>query len=131
MPWQIGQQPGLWVLTAGDCSDGGCRALDAKVITPLTQQWLETYDYVVIDTPPTNLVSDALVLSAQADAAVLVVRSGVTSRREIRRTRDALQLAHANVNGVLLNAVEKIHQYGYRASGWRSAEAYYGQGHSL
>lgn len=126
---EIAQQPGLWVLTAGDCQSGGSRALDARLVEPLIQQWRKTYDYVVIDTPPATLVSDALVLSACADAAVLVIRSGMTSRRAIRRTRDALQRAHANVSGILLNDIETAHQYGYRPGGLRSAEAYYGRPH--
>lgn len=126
---QITQQPGLWVLTAGDCH-GRSRALDAKSVVPLVQQWRESYDYVVIDTPPASLVSDALVLSSCADATVFVARSGTTSRRAIRRTRDALQRARANVSGILLNAVERAYAYGYRAGGLRSAEAYY-QGRNL
>ncbi|MFZ0705933.1 MAG: polysaccharide biosynthesis tyrosine autokinase [Candidatus Korobacteraceae bacterium] len=129
LPSEITQQPGLWVLTAGDCYDRS-RALDAKSVAPLIRQWRETYDYVVIDTPPATLVSDALVLSACADATVFVARSGMTSRRTIRRTRDALQRTHANVSGILLNAVEKTHQYGFRAAGLRSSEAYY-QGRNL
>ncbi len=128
LAWEVAQQPGLWVLPAGD-AHGGSRALDARAIAPLIRRWRERYDYVVIDTPPASLVSDALVLSAAADAAVFVVRSGMTSRRAIRRTRDALQRAHANVSGILLNAVQDSYQYGSRASGLRSAEAYYG-GHN-
>ncbi len=78
LAWAIAQQPGLSVLTAGDSMDSGSRALDAKSVAPLIAQWRASYDYVVIDTPPATLVSDALVLSACADAAVLVVRSGMT-----------------------------------------------------
>jgi capsular exopolysaccharide synthesis family protein len=125
LAWQIAQQPGLSVLTAGDCRDGSASALDAKSLTLLMAQWRASYDYVVIDTPPATLISDALVLSACADAAVLVVRSGMTTRRAIRRTRDALQRAHANVSGILLNAVATAHQFGFRSGGLRRAEAYY------
>jgi len=119
------------VLTAGDCHNGGARVLDAKSIAPLIERWRENYDYVVIDTPPATLISDALVLSACADESVLDVRSGMTTRRAIRRTCDALQRAHANVSGILLNAVETTHYYGYGARGARNAEAYYGQSHRI
>ncbi len=125
LPWEIAQQPGLSVLTAGDYREGGSRLLDRKSITSLIGQWLTSYDYVVLDTPPAMLVSDALLLSASADVTVLVVRSGMTTRREICRTRDALQRAHANLSGILLNDVEMAHHYGYRISGFRRAEAYY------
>ncbi len=123
---EIAQQPGLWVLPAGSSDTGGSRALDNKAIQHLIVQWREAYEYVVIDTPPVSLVSDALVLSTCADAVVLVVRCERTSRRAIRRTCDALQRAHANVNGFLLNAIEGASYYGYPAAGLRrSTAAYY------
>jgi capsular exopolysaccharide synthesis family protein len=131
LPSNIAQQPGLAVLTAGDTVTGASRALDGKSITALIEQWRSQYDYVVIDTPPACLVSDALLLSGYADVSLLVVRSGMTSRREIRRTRDALQRAHANVLGILLNAVDAASHYGYRIGRQRSAEAYYDQSHPL
>ncbi len=121
----IAQQPGLAVLPAGEWRDGGPRGLDARSLTPLIAQWREAYDYVVLDTPPAALVSDALPLSACADAAIFVVRSGMTSRRVIRRTCDALQRAQANVSGILLNGVEVAQYYGHHLGGLRSAQAYY------
>ena len=123
---EIEQQPGLWVLPAGDSDTGSSRVLDAKSVMPLIQRWREAYDYVVIDTPPITLVSDALVLSACADSVMLVVRCGTTSRRAIRRVCDALRRAHANQSGVLMNAVDLAQHYGYPATGRRSAQAYYG-----
>ncbi len=129
--WEIAQQPGLSVLTVGDCLNGSASALDSKSLRLLIAQWRSSYDYVVMDTPPVTLVSDALVLSACADTAILVVRSGMTTGRAIRRTRDALQRAHANVSGILLNAVTTAHQFGFPSNGLRSAEAYYGRNRAL
>ena len=98
---------------------------------PLIQRWREAYDYIVIDTPPVTLVSDALVLAACADSVMLVVRCGMTSRRAIRRVCDALRRVHANHNGLLLNAVDLAQHYGYPATGRRSARDYYANTHSL
>jgi polysaccharide biosynthesis transport protein len=123
---EIEQQPGLWVLPAGNRDSGSSRVLDAKSVMPLIQRWREAYDYVVIDTPPVTLVSDALVLAACADSVMLVVRCGMTSRRAIRRVCDALRRSQANQSGLLLNAVDLAQHYGYPALGRRSAEAYYG-----
>ena len=115
LAWAIAQQPGLSVLTAGDSMDSGSRALDAKSVAPLIAQWRASYDYVVIDAPPATLVSDTLVLSACADAAVLISQRN-DHAAGIRRTRDALQRAHANVNGVVLNAGATAHQFGFRTT---------------
>jgi len=60
----------------------------------------------VVDTPPTLSVTDAVVLSPRADAIVLVIRSGQTTKQALRRSRDILMQVNAKVSGVLLNAVD-------------------------
>src|SRR4029077_15319003 len=64
------------------------------------------YDHIVVDTPPTLSVTDAVVLSPRADAIVLVLRSGQTTKQALRRCRDILVQVNAKVSGVLLNAVD-------------------------
>jgi polysaccharide biosynthesis transport protein len=64
------------------------------------------YDHIVIDTPPSLSVTDAVVLSPRADAVVLVIRSGQTTKQALRRSRDILIQVNAKVVGVLLNAVD-------------------------
>ena len=66
----------------------------------------EKYDHIVLDTPPTLSVTDAVVLSPRADAIVLVIRSGSTTKQALRRSRDILMQVNARVSGVLLNAVD-------------------------
>ena len=61
---------------------------------------------MVIDTPPSLSVTDAVVLSPRADAVVLVIRSGQTTKQALRRSRDILTQVNAKVVGVLLNAVD-------------------------
>ena len=65
----------------------------------------EQYDHIVLDTPPTLSVTDAVVLSTRADAVVLVIRSAQTTKPALRRARDILAQVNARVAGVLLNAV--------------------------
>ena len=64
------------------------------------------YDHIVIDTPPTLSVTDAVVLSPRMDAIILVIRSGQTTKQALRRARDILLQVNAHVTGVLLNAVD-------------------------
>src|SRR6202023_243299 len=72
------------------------------VLTELRGQ----YDHIVIDTPPSLSVTDAVVLSPRADAVLLVIRSGQTTKQALRRSRDILTQVNAKVVGVLLNAVD-------------------------
>ncbi len=66
----------------------------------------EQYDHIIVDTPPTLSVTDAVVMSTRADAVVLVIRSGQTTKQALRRSRDILMQVNARVAGVLLNAVD-------------------------
>ena len=51
-------------------------------------------------------MTDAVVMSTSADAVVLVIRSGQTTKPALRRARDILMQVNARVCGVLLNAVD-------------------------
>ncbi len=48
----------------------------------------ELYDHVIIDSPPILSVTDGVILARQADAVVLVVRHGKSSKHVVRRARD-------------------------------------------
>ncbi len=62
-----------------------------------------SYDYVIIDTPPVGAFIDAAVLSHMADATLLVVRENFTKRDEIKGAYEQLQKAGGNVTGVVMN----------------------------
>jgi Mrp family chromosome partitioning ATPase len=61
----------------------------------LIRRWRTEYDYIVLDTPPVSMFTDAVVLGARADAALLVVRSCVTTKYALRHSRDLLQRGHS------------------------------------
>ena len=46
------------------------------------------YDYIILDTPPLNLVIDGLLIAKQCDGAVLVVESGLTERAQVKKPDD-------------------------------------------
>jgi Mrp family chromosome partitioning ATPase len=62
-------------------------------------------DLVLIDSPPVLAVSDNLSLASQADGILLVVRSGVTRRRNLVRAKTQLEKVRANVVGVIVNGL--------------------------
>jgi Mrp family chromosome partitioning ATPase len=66
----------------------------------------DKYDHIIIDTPPTLSVTDAVVLSQRVDAIILVIRSSKTTKQALRRARDILMQVNARITGVLLNAVD-------------------------
>lgn len=63
----------------------------------------EEYRYVIVDSPPLNMVSDGEMIGSMCDGAVLVVRSGATSRRIIRNSMQQLERAGCPLLGVVLS----------------------------
>jgi Mrp family chromosome partitioning ATPase len=65
----------------------------------------EAFDWVVLDTPPISLITDARLLAAMVHAAVLVVRAGSTPCALIQQAIETLD--RSRVIGVVLNCVEE------------------------
>jgi polysaccharide biosynthesis transport protein len=97
--------PNLFVLPAGTPPPNPAELMASSQMFDLLAELREQYDHVVLDTPPTLSVTDAVVLSTRADAVVLVIRSSQTTKPALRRARDILTQVNARVAGVLLNAV--------------------------
>jgi len=98
--------PNLFVLPAGTPPPNPAELLASSNMRDVLNQLREQYDHIVIDTPPSLSVTDAVVLSPRADAVVLVIRSGQTTKQALRRSRDTLLQVNAKLVGVLLNAVD-------------------------
>lgn len=75
------------------------------------------YKFIVIDSPPIMAATDAVIISALADGALLVVRSGETPKEAFTRCRDLLVGVKCRLFGVVLNAVDSSapdYYYSYR-----------------
>ncbi|HEX3352460.1 MAG TPA: polysaccharide biosynthesis tyrosine autokinase [Terriglobales bacterium] len=98
--------PTLFVLPAGTPPPNPAELLASSNMKDILAELREEYDHIIVDTPPTLSVTDAVVMSTRADAVVLVIRSGQTTKQALRRSRDILVQVNARVAGVLLNAVD-------------------------
>lgn len=92
----------------------------ALVSGPLFQdlmQFLKSiYDYVIVDTPPLNVVIDGLLIAKQCDGTVLIVESGITERAQAEKARRQMEYAGINILGAVVNKVrmnERRYGYGY------------------
>jgi exopolysaccharide transport family protein len=110
--------PNLFILPAGTPPPNPAELLASAGMKHILTQMREQYDHIVIDTPPTLSVTDAVVLSTAADSVVLVIRSGQTTKQALRRARELLSQVNARVSGILLNAVDlnsaDYHYYEYQ-----------------
>jgi capsular exopolysaccharide synthesis family protein len=94
----------------------------------------EHYDYVLIDTPPVLLVTDALIIATHCDTLLVVARIGVAQKRALRRIRQDLAKYPGKQFGVVANALPHSDTYygGYgnyrKYYGGKGYGSYYGSG---
>ena len=109
------EQSGIDILPAGSIPLNPLELLSGQALADLLTQLRGRYQKIIIDTPPVQAVSDALVVSTHTDAAVMVVRADQTRSGLIQLSLAKLVNAHARVVGVVLNDLDL-----------KLAERYYG-----
>ncbi len=119
--------PSLSVLPAGTPPPNPAELLASSKMGEVLQALREQYDHIVIDTPPTLPVTDAVVMATRADTVILVIRAGGTTKHALKQARDILLQVNARVSGVLLNAVNlgSPDYYSYYGRMGKSAGSYY------
>lgn len=115
-------QTGLKVLAAGSIPPNPSELLGTKAMTHVIEH-LRKDHYVIIDAPPLLPVTDAAVLTRQADGAILVVSSGRTLDAELDAALEALRSVGGTMLGVVMNRA------GFLATGYYYA-GYYGKAKS-
>lgn len=88
--------------------------LVAARLQPLFERLRGQYDYVLLDTPPLNLFTDAALIGAEADALLLVARADKTDRDELRYSVQQLRNVQVTLAGTILNDVEFRRSSRYR-----------------
>lgn len=125
----------LDLLTAGPIPPNPSELLASESFKKLLEQFTEMYDYVIIDIPPINVVSDAMVIKDYISGLVLVVRYGQTTNEALTNCMKQVELAQANVLGFVMNDVYHKHgasyyKYKYKKYGYGYNYGYgYGYGY--
>ncbi|MGG7058074.1 CpsD/CapB family tyrosine-protein kinase [Clostridium nigeriense] len=96
----------LFLLTSGKISPNPSEMLSSKVMSYLLESLKETFDYIILDTPPLKVVTDAQILSTKADGTILVVRAEKTKRESVKNAVDLLKNVNANIIGIVLNGID-------------------------
>lgn len=107
----------LSYITCGTHSPKPYELLESDEMKNLLRVLRSQYDYVIIDTPPVLVLSDALAIAPETDGVVLVCRHQVSYVSDIERALGTLKFAKANVLGVVVNDYKNLKTekyYGYK-----------------
>ncbi len=107
----------LDLLPCGTLPTNPVELLNNGYFGELLEHLQQTYDKIIIDSPPVMPVADARVIAAQTDATILVLRAERSTRRTSLAARDELWRVRAQRIGVVINAVPGRKQSNY-ASGY-------------
>ncbi|MCJ7616091.1 MAG: polysaccharide biosynthesis tyrosine autokinase [Desulfobacterales bacterium] len=105
----------LFLIKAEPISANPIGLLTSERMNNLIAYLRETFDYVLIDSPPILAVSDALALSPMVDGVILIARGGQTPIKALKQANQKLDSHHFNILGLILNGVNLIEQDGYYA----------------
>lgn len=99
-----GVEDRLRVISSGDIPPNPSELLGSENMKKLLEALSTTVDYIVLDLPPINEVSDALVVSQFTDGIVMVVRQDYARRRDVSDAIRQLEHANANVLGFVMTS---------------------------
>lgn len=105
---------GLDAILAGDIPPNPSELLGSARMEKILSELREEYEFIILDSPPVNMVTDAVVLAPRSDGVLFLVRANRSERGAVLHAVDQLEYAKAKILGFVLNGVnmEKT-PYGY------------------
>ena len=92
-----------YVLPSGDIPPNPSELLGSRRMEKLLNKLRESFDYIIIDLPPVNIVSDAISISDLISGMIVVIREDYTEKKELERCFRQLKLSNVNILGCVMN----------------------------
>ncbi len=106
----------LDVICAGTIPPNPAELIGSDAMAQFLAKLEEHYDYIIIDTAPVNVVSDAMPVIKTCDGVVLVVKEKYSTHTELKKAINKIDFIGGRIIGTIVNAVhEEKHRYGHYA----------------
>jgi capsular exopolysaccharide synthesis family protein len=92
-----------FILPSGDIPPNPSELLGSNRMDNVLKQLREFFDYIIVDLPPVNIVSDAVAISHLITGMIVVIREDYTEKKELERCMRQLKLSNVKVLGTVLN----------------------------
>lgn len=106
----------LVLITSGKIPPNPSEMLSSKAMSNLLDNLKVDFDYIILDTPPVQAVTDSQILSTKADGTILVIRADRTRRESVQNAVSLLKKVNSHIIGTVLNGIEtsrnKYYYYG-------------------
>ncbi|MCL6461069.1 MAG: polysaccharide biosynthesis tyrosine autokinase, partial [Flavobacterium micromati] len=104
--------PYLDVILSGPVPPNPAEMILSEGMRELIEELKKKYDYIILDTPPVGLVSDALELAQYCDVTLYIVRQNVTKKDMITVLNNRVKRGELNNTSIILNGLENKAKYG-------------------
>ncbi|MDR2362256.1 MAG: polysaccharide biosynthesis tyrosine autokinase [Prevotellaceae bacterium] len=119
------QSENLHIISCGHISPNPQELLQGETLPQLFEELKQEYDYIVVDTPPVGLVSDALLINCYADVTIYVVRQNYTPKERIKFINDLYHVKRLKNIGVVINGIKEEKWHGYTYGHYKYYGKYY------
>ncbi|SBW07595.1 polysaccharide biosynthesis tyrosine autokinase [uncultured Dysgonomonas sp.] len=117
--------PNLDIIPAGTIPPNPVELLLDDRLQQLLDELREKYDYIFLDCPPVEIVTDASIVGKVTDITIFVVRAGLMDRRMLPEIEEMYQKDQYNNMTLLLNGTQYMRgKYGYNRYGYTHADNY-------
>lgn len=82
--------------------------LASQAMQDLVGELEKTYDYIIFDTPPVNMVIDVIPMVRLSDGVVIVAKHAQTTRPELNKAVDTLKRSEAKILGIIINQIPSV-----------------------
>lgn len=121
--------PNMFVLPCGPTPPNPAELLLTHRFEVVLNELAKRFDRIILDSPPIQPVTDAIVLSKRVDGVILVVRASKTMRDELRRSAKMVRDVGGSIVGVIVNELDaRDSYYGLGGYGYGRYGAYSGEG---
>ncbi|MDL2143302.1 polysaccharide biosynthesis tyrosine autokinase [Flavobacterium tructae] len=104
--------PNLDVILSGPIPPNPSELILSDAMREMILELKQKYDYIILDTPPVGLVSDALELAQFADVTLYIVRQNYTKKDMITLLNTRVKRGELNNASIVLNGYENKAKYG-------------------
>lgn len=112
----VTKYPNFDFLSSGTTVNNPAEILASRAMNTLLDELSTKYEYIIIDTPPVNIVSDALPVIKKSDGVILVARELVISTKDFSKLITNLQMIDANILGIIYVGTDSTQPYYHRKS---------------
>ena len=130
LPVQVPGQENLFVIPCGPVPPNPAELLLDEKLDELMQKLKEEFEYIIIDTAPIGLVSDAIMLGRYADATLYIVRHNYTFKRQLQLLKETYNNKRLPKMSLVINDIKTEGGYGryYGYGGYGYSGYGYGYG---